>query len=189
MLVVGGVVDRAVRRLQPAHGGGGGDSSYVVGRDRRRSPGRGQRGRRGHDHHDHDGAGRALAAERAVRRVRDPQPVRARGRGDPDTATRATRRRPRYADGHHDPRTGRRPRHDPGEPEPVGRDHGRGDRRVRPGRRTTAAACRSGRPQYTVAAGQVFATNYKVVSLSGTCGQFLFGDSPFSLCKGEQVIK
>ena len=42
---------------------------------------------------------------------------------------------------------------------------------------------------YTVAAGQTFATSYKVVSLSGTCGQFLYGDSPFSLCEGEQVIK
>ena len=52
-----------------------------------------------------------------------------------------------------------------------------------------ARSCRSARPQYTVAAGQVFATSYKVVSLSGTCGQFLYGDSPFSLCEGEQVIK
>jgi hypothetical protein len=41
----------------------------------------------------------------------------------------------------------------------------------------------------TFTAGQTFATSYKVVSLSGTCGQFLFGDSPFSLCEGEQVIK
>ncbi|MGZ4689342.1 MAG: hypothetical protein ACXVKA_14890 [Acidimicrobiia bacterium] len=54
---------------------------------------------------------------------------------------------------------------------------------------TTTAVVQVGSTQYTVAAGQVFATNYKVVSLSGTCGQFLFGDSPFSLCKGEQVIK
>lgn len=42
---------------------------------------------------------------------------------------------------------------------------------------------------YTVAAGQTFATSYKVVSLAGTCGQFLYGDSPFSLCENEQVIK
>jgi hypothetical protein len=40
-----------------------------------------------------------------------------------------------------------------------------------------------------VAAGQVFATSYKVVSISGTCGQFLYADSPFTLCQGQQVIK
>ena len=54
---------------------------------------------------------------------------------------------------------------------------------------TTAAVVQVGSTQYTVVAGQVFATSYKVVSLSGTCGQFMFGDSPFSLCEGEQVIK
>lgn len=54
---------------------------------------------------------------------------------------------------------------------------------------TTVAVVQVGSTQYTVAPGQTFATSYKVVSLSGTCGQFLFGDSPFSLCKGEQVIK
>ncbi len=53
----------------------------------------------------------------------------------------------------------------------------------------TAAVVQVGSTQYTVVAGQVFATSYKVVSLSGTCGQFMFGDSPFSLCEGEQVIK
>jgi hypothetical protein len=46
-----------------------------------------------------------------------------------------------------------------------------------------------GSTQYTVAAGQTFAVSYKVVSLSGTCGQFLYGDSPFSLCENEEVIK
>ena len=54
---------------------------------------------------------------------------------------------------------------------------------------TTVAVVQVGSTQYTVAAGQVFAGSYKVVSLSGTCGQFMFGDSPFTLCKGEQVIK
>ncbi len=53
----------------------------------------------------------------------------------------------------------------------------------------TLAVVQVGSTQYTVAAGQVFATSYKVVSLSGTCGQFMYGDSPFSLCEGEQVIK
>jgi hypothetical protein len=54
---------------------------------------------------------------------------------------------------------------------------------------TTAAVVQVGSTQYTVVAGQVFATSYKVVSLSGTCGQFMFGDSPFTLCEGQQVIK
>jgi hypothetical protein len=54
---------------------------------------------------------------------------------------------------------------------------------------TTVAVVQVGSTQYTVAAGQVFAGSYKVVSLSGTCGQFMFGDSPFSLCEGQQVIK
>jgi hypothetical protein len=54
---------------------------------------------------------------------------------------------------------------------------------------TTMARIQVGSTQYTVAAGQTFAVSYKVVSLSGTCGQFLYGDSPFELCENEQVIK
>ncbi|MDQ1445595.1 MAG: hypothetical protein QOI20_2059 [Acidimicrobiaceae bacterium] len=44
---------------------------------------------------------------------------------------------------------------------------------------------------YKVAAGQVFATSFKAVSLSQAdgCGRFLFGDDQFRLCKGEQVVK
>lgn len=42
---------------------------------------------------------------------------------------------------------------------------------------------------YTVGPGDTFATSFRVVSLAGTCGQFLYGDSPFQLCEGEQVIK
>jgi len=37
--------------------------------------------------------------------------------------------------------------------------------------------------------GQTFAGNYKVVSLQGQCGTFLFGDERFQLCKGEEVLK
>jgi hypothetical protein len=37
--------------------------------------------------------------------------------------------------------------------------------------------------------GDVFATSYKVVSLADTCGTFLYGDSSFRLCKGEEVLK
>ncbi len=43
---------------------------------------------------------------------------------------------------------------------------------------------------YTVAEGDTFADGqYRVVSLDSPCGQFLFGDSPFRLCEGEQTIK
>jgi len=54
---------------------------------------------------------------------------------------------------------------------------------------TTVARVQVGSTVYTVAAGETFAGSYKLVAVSGTCGQFLFGDSPFSLCEGEQVIK
>jgi len=54
---------------------------------------------------------------------------------------------------------------------------------------TTMARVQVGSTVYTVAAGQTFATSYKVVSLSGTCGQFLYGDSPFTLCENESTTK
>lgn len=53
----------------------------------------------------------------------------------------------------------------------------------------TLARVQVGSTVYTVGPGETFATSYKLVSLSGTCGQFLYGDSPFSLCEGEEVIK
>jgi hypothetical protein len=37
--------------------------------------------------------------------------------------------------------------------------------------------------------GQTFASNYKVVSLQGNCGTFLFGDERFQLCEGQEVLK
>jgi hypothetical protein len=40
-----------------------------------------------------------------------------------------------------------------------------------------------------LAPGDTFATNYKVVSLQGNCGTFLFGDERFQLCEGEEVLK
>jgi len=40
-----------------------------------------------------------------------------------------------------------------------------------------------------LAPGEQFAGSYKVVSLEGTCGSFLFGDERFRLCKGEEVLK
>jgi hypothetical protein len=44
---------------------------------------------------------------------------------------------------------------------------------------------------HKVSAGQAFATNFKVMSLSAPdrCGRFLFGDDSFRLCKGEEVLK
>lgn len=42
-----------------------------------------------------------------------------------------------------------------------------------------------------VAAGDTFASNFKVVSLDAgeRCGRFLFGDDQFRLCRGEEVLK
>jgi ABC-type cobalt transport system substrate-binding protein len=44
---------------------------------------------------------------------------------------------------------------------------------------------------YRVGEGETFAGNYKVVSLSASteCGRFLFGDSQFRLCRGEETLK
>ena len=42
-----------------------------------------------------------------------------------------------------------------------------------------------------VSAGQTFGGSFKAVTLSQStaCGQFLFGDEPFRLCKGEETLK
>jgi hypothetical protein len=44
---------------------------------------------------------------------------------------------------------------------------------------------------YKVTTGQTFATSYKATSLSAStgCGSFVYGDEPFKLCKGEEVLK
>ena len=54
---------------------------------------------------------------------------------------------------------------------------------------TPQARVQVGSTVYTVGEGDVFATSYRVVSLDDPCGQFLFGDAPFKLCEGEEVIK
>jgi hypothetical protein len=54
---------------------------------------------------------------------------------------------------------------------------------------TPMAKVQVGSTVYTVGAGDVFAVSYRVVSLNAPCGQFLFGDAPFKLCEGEEVIK
>jgi hypothetical protein len=54
----------------------------------------------------------------------------------------------------------------------------------------TVADVRVNDTVYTrLAPGATFATNFKVVSLQGSCGTFLFGDERFQLCKGEEVLK
>ena len=40
-----------------------------------------------------------------------------------------------------------------------------------------------------LAPGDVFDTNFKVVSLQGSCGSLLFGDERFELCKGQEILK
>jgi len=51
------------------------------------------------------------------------------------------------------------------------------------------ARIRVGSTVYTAKAGEHFANNYQVTSLGDRCGDFLFGDSPFSLCVGEEIVK
>ena len=55
----------------------------------------------------------------------------------------------------------------------------------------TKAQVRVGSTAYLVKVGDVFATSYKVVSLdlASGCGRFLFGDSAFDLCKGQEILK
>ncbi|MCU1450917.1 MAG: hypothetical protein JWP02_3087, partial [Acidimicrobiales bacterium] len=54
----------------------------------------------------------------------------------------------------------------------------------------TVADVRVNDTVYTrLAPGATFASTYKVVSLQGSCGTFLFGDESFRLCKGEEVLK
>jgi hypothetical protein len=42
---------------------------------------------------------------------------------------------------------------------------------------------------YVVGVGDTFAGSYRVVTLSDTSGTFLFGDSPFTLAIGEEILK
>jgi hypothetical protein len=55
----------------------------------------------------------------------------------------------------------------------------------------TQAQVRVGSTVYLVGEGDVFAVSFKVVSLdlATGCGRFLFGDSPFDLCKGQEILK
>lgn len=42
---------------------------------------------------------------------------------------------------------------------------------------------------FTVLPGDVFANNFKLVSISGDCATLLHGDDKFTLCEGEEVFK
>lgn len=44
---------------------------------------------------------------------------------------------------------------------------------------------------YTVGEGEVFAENYRVLSIdeANECGRFIFGDEQFRLCRGEETLK
>lgn len=43
--------------------------------------------------------------------------------------------------------------------------------------------------EYTVRPGDTFATNYRLLSLTSSCGTFVFGDERFTLCIGQEVRK
>ncbi len=58
---------------------------------------------------------------------------------------------------------------------------------VRDGR--TYAQTRVGSTVYTPVVGATFATNYQLLSASGECATFLYGDENFQLCEGQEVLK
>ena len=53
------------------------------------------------------------------------------------------------------------------------------------------AQVRVGDTVYTAGEGDVFADNYRVLSIDETneCGRFIFGDEQFRLCRGEETLK
>jgi len=54
---------------------------------------------------------------------------------------------------------------------------------------TRQAVVRVAGTDYTVGVGETFAGSYQVVTLTDTGGTFLFGDSPFALAVGEEILK
>jgi hypothetical protein len=54
---------------------------------------------------------------------------------------------------------------------------------------TREAIVRVSGVDYTVAPGDTFAGAYQVVTLTEDSGTFLFGDSPFTLAVGEEILK
>ncbi|MEO7803559.1 MAG: hypothetical protein ABIS18_03760 [Actinomycetota bacterium] len=53
----------------------------------------------------------------------------------------------------------------------------------------TKAQIKVGSTVFTVSVGEVFASNFKLISISGTCATLLHGDDKFTLCEGEEVFK
>ena len=53
----------------------------------------------------------------------------------------------------------------------------------------THAQTRVGDTVHTPAVGDTFAENYQVLSASGECATFLYGDESFQLCEGQEVLK
>ena len=55
----------------------------------------------------------------------------------------------------------------------------------------TVASVRVNDTVHEVAQGATFAGRYQAVTLSVAdgCGQFLYGDSSFRLCEGEELLK
>lgn len=53
---------------------------------------------------------------------------------------------------------------------------------------TRAVVTVNGR-SYDVAEGESFARRFRLLDLSGECGTFLFGDSRFVLCEGDEIRK
>ena len=43
--------------------------------------------------------------------------------------------------------------------------------------------------EHTVTEGETFAGSFQLLTLSRTCGTFLFGDERFTLCIGQEVLK
>jgi hypothetical protein len=53
----------------------------------------------------------------------------------------------------------------------------------------TFAQTRVNSTVHTPAVGSDFASSYKVLSASGTCATYLYGDEQFRLCEGQEVLK
>lgn len=43
--------------------------------------------------------------------------------------------------------------------------------------------------EYTVAPGETFADSFELLSLTSSCGNFVFGDERFTLCLGQEAVK
>jgi hypothetical protein len=56
-------------------------------------------------------------------------------------------------------------------------------------RRGGSAEVRVNGTSYTVAHGEIFADNFKLLAASGDCVAMLFGDQEFTLCEGDEILK